>query len=238
MGEREIETKTVTDGETGRGRNQFVSSRQTLGELRNYAARQGNLVAQEAIDRLDTYIVNGDLDESYVPVKRMMQDAEEFRNGKINKNEFLVLMLLQLENFGAAVRDIGIVDKIAELAGELEAKEIELALEAITTEIDFAEIPAANQRSGDQDTFELFARDYLDALQFEIVQGPGRGADAGRDLIVVGKKPAGQGEQDLRWLVSCKHFAHSQNKRSVTPDDEPDISDRVLQAGCDAFMGF
>ncbi|MEL7198421.1 MAG: hypothetical protein AAGL10_08915 [Pseudomonadota bacterium] len=39
-----------------------------------------------------------------------------------------------------------------------------------------------------------------------------------------------------KWLVSCKHFAGS--NKSVTPNDEQSILDRVRQHGADGFMGF
>ena len=51
--------------------------------------------------------------------------------------------------------------------------------------IDFREIPVANSGKGDQDYFELFARDFFWSLGYVIDQGPSRGADGGRDLIVV-----------------------------------------------------
>jgi hypothetical protein len=42
---------------------------------------------------------------------------------------------------------------------------------------------------GEQDTFELFARDFLEMLGFEVVSGPDRGQDGGRDLIALEKRP-------------------------------------------------
>ena len=48
--------------------------------------------------------------------------------------------------------------------------------------LDFQEIATA-QSGADRDQFELFARDFLEAEGFEIVRGPDRGPDAGRDLI-------------------------------------------------------
>ena len=40
----------------------------------------------------------------------------------------------------------------------------------------------------------------------------------------------------VKWLVSCKHKAHS--GASVTPEDEPDIHDRVRTHDCQGFLGF
>jgi hypothetical protein len=102
--------------------------------------------------------------------------------------------------------------------------------------LDFREIPEANKSTGMQDTFELFARDVLEMLGFEIVQGPGRGPDLGKDLIVKETRPGIVGDTKVKWLVSCKHFAHSGD--SVGPDDEKNVFERVSAAGCKGFMGF
>jgi hypothetical protein len=50
--------------------------------------------------------------------------------------------------------------------------------------IDFKEIPEANKADGNQDTFEFFARDFLENLGYEILIHPTRGADGGKDMIV------------------------------------------------------
>lgn len=91
--------------------------------------------------------------------------------------------------------------------------------------IDFTEVPEANQGDGKQDTFELFARDLLELVGLRVIEGPSRGADGGRDLVVVETRSGSIGESEIRWLVSCKHFARS--GRAVTSDDERDIADRV-----------
>lgn len=44
------------------------------------------------------------------------------------------------------------------------------------------------------------------------------------------------GETHVRWLVSCKHKAHS--GASVNPSDESDIQDRLNTHQCSAFLGF
>lgn len=98
--------------------------------------------------------------------------------------------------------------------------------------IDFTEIPKANTGNGNQDTFELFCRDFLEILGYEIVSGPGRGADQGKDLIVREK----QGDSYFDWLVSCKHYAHTGS--SVTPKIEINIYERVDMHNCHGFMGF
>lgn len=42
--------------------------------------------------------------------------------------------------------------------------------------LDFKEIPVANKATGEQDAFELFAREFLDSLGFRIIQGRPGGA--------------------------------------------------------------
>jgi len=102
--------------------------------------------------------------------------------------------------------------------------------------LDFLEIPRADVASGEQDCFELFARDFLSVLGYTIVSGPDRGADGGRDIIALETRSGVAGETMIRWLVSCKHKAYSGN--SVTLDDERDILDRVTANQCQGFIGF
>jgi hypothetical protein len=98
--------------------------------------------------------------------------------------------------------------------------------------INFLEIPPANTGTGDQDTFEEFAQEFLKALGYVIEEPVSRGADGGKDLLVLEIN----GETLRRWLVSCKHFAHS--GRSVSPIDELNITDRLDQFDCQGFIGF
>ncbi|MFH6959166.1 restriction endonuclease [Flavobacterium aquidurense] len=103
--------------------------------------------------------------------------------------------------------------------------------------IDFAEIPLANTGIGDQDTFELFARDFLEELGYEIISNPARGADNGKDLIVRELREGISGQKTIiDWLVSCKHYSHS--GRSITPAVEQNIYDRVHANNCNGFIGF
>ncbi len=101
--------------------------------------------------------------------------------------------------------------------------------------LDYTEIPQANLGGGLQDTFELFARDFLEDLGFEILQHPDRGADGKKDLIVGEVRKGVGGKTIIRWLVSCKHYAHS--GKSVSDTDELDINDRVAAHKCQGFLG-
>ncbi len=103
-------------------------------------------------------------------------------------------------------------------------------------DIDFKEIPSSRGGSVAPDMFEMFARDYLQAIGFEIVDGPDRGADGGRDLIAIEKRTGIVGVTQFKWLVSCKHYAHS--NKAVGADDEVNIVDRINQFSCNGFLGF
>ncbi len=102
--------------------------------------------------------------------------------------------------------------------------------------INFNEIPQANLGNGLQDTFELFCRDFLEEIGFEIIQHPNRGADGKKDLIVIEIREGVTGKSYIKWLVSCKHYSHS--GKAVSQDDEPDILDRVRAHDCQGFLGF
>lgn len=102
--------------------------------------------------------------------------------------------------------------------------------------LDFKEIPVANKGGGKQDTFELFARDVLSYLGYRIVEDPDRGADGKRDLIIDEVLQGVNSEHTIRWLVSCKHYAHS--GKSVSDTDEINITERLAQHHCHGFMGF
>lgn len=102
--------------------------------------------------------------------------------------------------------------------------------------LDFKEIPLANKGGGQQDTFELFARELLHSMGFSIVDGPDRGADCGRDIIAVEARRGIVGQSQIRWLVSCKHKAHS--GEAVKLNDEEGITDRIQAHKCSGFIGF
>lgn len=102
--------------------------------------------------------------------------------------------------------------------------------------LDFKEIPQANKGDGLQDTFELFSRDFFEILGYEIIQHPDRGADGKKDLIIQEIRNGVSGVTKIKWLVSCKHYAHS--GKSVSDTDEPNILDRISVHKCDGFIGF
>ncbi|EMI55090.1 type I restriction endonuclease subunit R [Rhodopirellula sallentina] len=104
--------------------------------------------------------------------------------------------------------------------------------------LDFKEIAQANKADGDQDQFEFFARDFLKHLGYEIIIEPSRGPDDGRDLVVEETRTGVGGKTQVRWLVSCKHNAHSKNQAAVGVDDEVDIEGRVRQHQCQGFIAF
>lgn len=101
--------------------------------------------------------------------------------------------------------------------------------------LDFKEIPSAAE-GAERDTFELFARDVLVFIGFEVVDGPDRGPDAGRDLIVEELRKGVGGRSRIKWLVSCKHKAHGGS--AVSPTDEANVKDRLSAHDCSAFLGF
>lgn len=97
--------------------------------------------------------------------------------------------------------------------------------------IDFKEIPY------NDDTWELFARDFLLELGFFIETSPDRGADGGKDMLVTEEVKGKLHSYRFRWLVSCKHFAASGN--SVNENDhEKNILERVKSFKADGFLGF
>ncbi|MFB2927345.1 restriction endonuclease [Aeromonas hydrophila] len=102
--------------------------------------------------------------------------------------------------------------------------------------LDFLEIPKANGSNYQSDKFELFAEEFFESLGFTIDSAPGRGADGGCDLIISEIISSHIVPSRRRWLVSCKHSAHS--KRAISKKNELDVLDRVNRHKCDGFIGF
>jgi hypothetical protein len=106
----------------------------------------------------------------------------------------------------------------------------------IMKHVDFKQIPQSLNGST-QNSFEFFARDFFECLGFEVIIGPGRGPDEGKDLVVEEKlEGILQKNIKFRWLVSCKHFAHS--GKAVSHSLEPDILGRVQTHKCNGFICF
>lgn len=101
--------------------------------------------------------------------------------------------------------------------------------------LNFCEIQVA-QAGPERDQFELFARDFLEAEGFEIVEGPDRGPDAGRDLIVRERRQGPGGVTFFNWLVSCKHKAGSGS--AVSNAEELNVRDRLGTHHCDGLIAF
>lgn len=101
--------------------------------------------------------------------------------------------------------------------------------------LDFKEIPPA-QSGPERDKFELFAREFLIAEGFRIVEHPDRGADGGRDIIAEEDRVGPGGANVVRWLVSCKHKAFSGT--SVLQTDEFNVRDRLGTHRCQGFIAF
>ena len=95
--------------------------------------------------------------------------------------------------------------------------------------IDFKEI-----KSGE--TWELFARDFLQELGYVVDVSPDRGPDGGRDLIVTEDFSGIMGDRKFKWLTSCKHYAKSE--KSVSERNELNILERVAKFSANGFMGF
>jgi hypothetical protein len=102
--------------------------------------------------------------------------------------------------------------------------------------LDFKEIPAGNKKDEPQGQFELFAREFLQMLDYIIVSQPGVGADGGQDLIVEKVFPRDAGKHIVRYLVSCKHYAH--RGKAVGVEHEASTLERVRNHGCKGFIGF
>lgn len=104
--------------------------------------------------------------------------------------------------------------------------------------LNFKEIAQANLATGEQDEFELFARNFFAYLGYKIISEPDRGQDGGKDLLIQESRRGVAGKTKLLWLVSCKHFSHSKNGKAVGVDDEINVSDRIRSNKCDGFIGF
>lgn len=74
--------------------------------------------------------------------------------------------------------------------------------------LDFAELDVNG------DDFELLVRELLYNKGLEVYWS-GKGPDGGRDLLCVEKYKSNFKEVRKRWLIQCKHNAHSGNSVGV-----------------------
>ena len=210
-------------------------TRPTLYELKEYASNHNNLPSVGVLSRFIEKLEQGELIESDLPVSNLIAAIENFEQGNTNKPDLLIDFLCMLEDFEEVIKRSRCAEKIDKELRLLDKKQEEL-LQPSTLSLDFKEIPAANSGDGDQDTFEMFARDFLLVLGYEIEESPGRGADGGKDLIVSEPFEGVLSNTKKRWVVSCKHFAHS--GKAVGTNHEINIPTRVTKFNADGFMAF
>jgi hypothetical protein len=104
------------------------------------------------------------------------------------------------------------------------------------TMVDFREIQPSKGGEVGQDEWAIFAREFFDAMGVKAEEGPDRGPDEGRDLILVERRIGMLGTGEHRWLVSCKHYAHS--NKSVLDSKEWDIQGRLRKFNANGFIAF
>ena len=91
--------------------------------------------------------------------------------------------------------------------------------------------------NNDGEQWELFARDFFEALGYTIDNPPDRGADGGKDLLISESIKGRFSSYTFKWLVSCKNFIKS-NKSVNERDDEINILERCKSFKADGFIGF
>ncbi|OGT06351.1 MAG: hypothetical protein A2X78_04025 [Gammaproteobacteria bacterium GWE2_37_16] len=82
--------------------------------------------------------------------------------------------------------------------------------------------------------FEACAKAILRNEGMNILTNPNRGADDGVDFFVEEKNP----RCVIKWLVSVKHNATTENEKAVSHNDEKNLRDRIEQHEVHGFMGF
>lgn len=93
--------------------------------------------------------------------------------------------------------------------------------------IDFKELPE------DGNAFEQLIREML--LFYDLhPQWSGKGPDQGRDIIATEILRGPLGDFERKWLVQCKHFAHS--RKSVGRTDVGDVVGDCRQVGAQAYL--
>jgi len=93
--------------------------------------------------------------------------------------------------------------------------------------LDFTEL------SQDGQHFEQLVRELLFSLGHKVFW-TGRGPDGGRDLLCLEERPSMFFTDTRRWLIQCKHKAHSQS--SVGVKDLDDVIDSCAQHECEGYL--
>lgn len=81
--------------------------------------------------------------------------------------------------------------------------------------------------------FELLIRELLFAKGYKVYWS-GVGPDGGRDLLCIEERQSFFAPDKKRWLIQCKHNAHS--KKSVSIEDLDDIVDSCMQHDATGFI--
>lgn len=93
--------------------------------------------------------------------------------------------------------------------------------------LDFKELPV------DGDRFELMIREILYKKGMEVYWS-GKGQDGGKDLLCIEKSSSVFKPSEKRWLIQCKHNAHS--GKSVGTSDLDDIVDSCAQHDASGYL--
>jgi len=97
--------------------------------------------------------------------------------------------------------------------------------------IDFHEIPENGE------VWEQFAEEFLSSAGLSTESPPDRGADGGKEILMIERVSGPMHTETFRWLVSCKHTAHSGVAISEITH-ERNILERVKTFRADGFLGF
>lgn len=93
--------------------------------------------------------------------------------------------------------------------------------------IDFTELPS------DGNDFELLVRELLYAKGLEVYWS-GKGADGGKDLLCIERHESCFKSSSQRWLIQCKHNAHS--GRAVNKTDLDSIVDSCAEHNATGYL--
>lgn len=89
----------------------------------------------------------------------------------------------------------------------------------------------------DGEVWEQFAEEFLSSAGLSTESPPDRGADGGKDILMIERVSGPMHIEAFRWLVSCKHTAHSGVAISEITH-EKNILERVKAFRADGFLGF